>query len=67
MALGWVRPHPKPVHHAAKRYRHTARHLAECGSLAPLIGDYEQFGPHEAFACLRARHGCKMGFWSQVA
>lgn len=51
----------------SKRYRHAARHLAECRSLASLIGDYGQFETHEAFAArLRARNGRKTGFWTQV-
>jgi hypothetical protein len=51
----------------SKRYRHAARHLAECGSLASIISDYGQFETHEAFvARLRARHGRKSGFWPLV-
>ena len=50
------------------RYKHAARHLAECRSLAPLIGDFGRFETHEAFvARLRAAHGRKTGFWAQVA
>ncbi len=30
----------------SKRYRHAARHLAECRSLATLVGDYGQFETH---------------------
>ena len=52
----------------SKRYRHAARHLAECRSLAPLIGDFGRFETHEGFvARLRAAHGRKTGFWAQVA
>lgn len=52
----------------SRRYRHAARHLAECKSLAFLTGDYGRFEPHEAFAArLRARHGRKVGFWTLVA
>lgn len=52
----------------AKRYRHAARHLAECRSLVALIGDHGPLETHEAFvARLRTRHGRKAGFWSQVA
>jgi hypothetical protein len=54
----------------SKRYRHAARHLAECRSLASLIGDYSrfEFETHDAFfARLRARHGRKTGFWTQVS
>jgi hypothetical protein len=51
----------------SKRYRHAARHLAECRSLASIIGDYGHFETHEAFvARLRSRHGRKSGFWPLV-
>jgi hypothetical protein len=47
----------------SKRYRHAARHLAECQSLASIIRDYGQFETHEAFvARLRAGHSRKSGF-----
>ena len=50
------------------RYRHAARHLAECASLAPVIDDFGRFETHEAFvARLRTRHGRKSGFWELVA
>lgn len=52
----------------ASRYRHAARHLQECDSLANAIAD---FGPHEGHdayvARLRAEHGRKSGFWSLIA
>jgi hypothetical protein len=48
------------------RYRHVARHLMECQSLASAIQDYDPFETHQAFvARLRAKHGRKTGFWSQ--
>ncbi len=51
----------------ATRYRHAARHLLECRTLEPDIGDHGRFETHEAFvARLRARHGRKAGFWSRV-
>jgi uncharacterized Zn finger protein len=51
----------------AKRYRHAARHLRECRALEAAIGDHGGFETHDAFlARLRARHGRKSGFWSQV-
>ncbi len=31
-----------------KRYRHAARHLAECASLAVAVGDFGNFEPHTA-------------------
>jgi hypothetical protein len=50
------------------RYKHAARHLLECASLAPGIQDFGAFGTHDAFvARLRARHSRKTGFWTQVA
>jgi hypothetical protein len=52
----------------AKRYRHAARHLAECRGLEISIGDHAGFEPHDAFVGrLRARHGRKTGFWGRVA
>jgi hypothetical protein len=49
----------------SKRYRHAARHLAECRAPATLIGDYGPFEPHEVFVSrLRARHSRKSGFWT---
>jgi hypothetical protein len=49
------------------RYRHAARHLAECGALATLISDYGRFEAHEAFvARLRTKHSRKSGFWSLI-
>jgi tetratricopeptide (TPR) repeat protein len=50
------------------RYKHAARHLLECRSLAAGIRDFGTFETHEAFVGrLRARHGRKTGFWSQVS
>ncbi|MDO9713601.1 DUF6880 family protein [Paracraurococcus lichenis] len=50
------------------RYKHAARHLLECRSLAAGIPDFAPFEAHEAFvARLRSRHGRKTGFWSQVS
>nr|WP_241671404.1 DUF6880 family protein [Dankookia rubra] len=50
------------------RYKHAARHLRECRSLAAGIRDSGAFETHEAFVGrLRARHGRKTGFWSQVS
>ena len=49
------------------RYKHAARHLAECASLARHIDDFGSAGSHEAYvANLRHRHGKKHGFWSLV-
>ena len=50
------------------RYKHAARHLMECQSLASAIQDYGLFETHQAFvARLHAKHGRKSGFWSQFA
>ena len=52
----------------SKRYRHAARHLAECQSLASLISDYGGFDSHTAFvARLRGKHSRKVGFWALVS
>ncbi len=51
----------------SSRYRHAARHLLDCSSLAPTIKDYRQFEPHAAYeANLRRQHGKKSSFWSFV-
>lgn len=49
------------------RYRHAARHLAECQASEPAITDYGSVLTHEGFvAALRQKHGRKYGFWSLV-
>jgi hypothetical protein len=49
------------------RYKHAARHLLECSSLARGIQDFGAFETHEMFVGrLRAKHGRKTGFWAQV-
>jgi hypothetical protein len=49
----------------SSRYKHAARHLAECGSLARYIDDFEPAGSYDAYiADLKRRHGKKHGFWS---
>ena len=54
-------------HAKSTRYRHAARHLAECDSLASAIGDFGVLAPHEAYvAALRSKHGRKSGFWEHV-
>ena len=51
----------------SSRYKHAARHLLECASLAPSIQDFGTFETHETFATrLRAQHGRKTGFWTQT-
>jgi hypothetical protein len=50
------------------RYRHAARHLAECQALASVISDYGAFETHETFVLrLRAKHSRKSGFWTLIA
>lgn len=50
-----------------KRYRHAARHLLECASLATAIKHFGTLEPHAAYvARLRAEHGRKEAFWSLV-
>ena len=52
----------------SSRYKHAARHLLECQSLASGIQDYGTFETHDAFASRqRAKHGRKVGFWGQLA
>ena len=53
------------VHARASRYRHAARHLQECASLAGAITFFGAHEGHDAYvAKLRAAHGRKSGFWS---
>ena len=50
------------------RYRHAARHLGTCHSLAPAIGDWSAMVDHRtSMARLRQEHGRKRGFWSLVS
>jgi uncharacterized protein DUF6880 len=52
----------------SSRYKHAARHLLECQSLASGIQDYGTFETHNAFASRqRAKHSRKVGFWGQLA
>jgi len=52
----------------SSRYKHAARHLLECQSLAMMIRDYGTFETDETFnSRLRASHARKTGFWKQVA
>lgn len=47
-----------------KRYRHAARHLQSCESLAHRINDFGLHFDHSVYvANLKARHGRKSGFW----
>jgi len=52
----------------SKRYRHAARHFAECKSLASAIKEFGAFETHATFAVrLKVEHGRKSGFWSLVS
>ena len=51
----------------ASRYRHAARHLAECASLARRIEDFGGAPEHSAYLySLRATHPRKAAFWQEV-
>ena len=42
----------------SERYKHAARHLAECRALTGAVEDYGAFGNHDTFVkSLRAAHG----------
>jgi Family of unknown function (DUF6880) len=52
----------------ATRYRHAARHLAECASLASAIGDFGTVEPQEHYINrLKQEHGRKTSFWTLVS
>ena len=52
----------------SSRYKHAARHLLDCASLASGIQDFAGPETHDAFADrLRAKHGKKIGFWTQMS
>ncbi len=51
----------------SSRYKHAARHMLECSSLARQIQDFGRFETHESFLKRnQAAHARKVGFWSQV-
>jgi Family of unknown function (DUF6880) len=51
----------------SSRYRHAARHLLDCSSLASTIEDFGRFEPHDAYqARLRREHARKSSFWSLI-
>jgi len=51
-----------------KRYRHAARHLSECASLAPAVGDFGAVETHERYSTrLKQEHGRKTSFWALVS
>ena len=50
------------------RYRHAARHLRECASLAQRVAGFGDMPDHAAYEqALRAAHGRKAAFWEEVA
>lgn len=52
----------------SSRYKHAARHLLECQSLASTIASFNPLEPHsEYLARLKKDHGRKSGFWSLMA
>ncbi|HVG47611.1 MAG TPA: hypothetical protein VM899_05690, partial [Rubellimicrobium sp.] len=54
-------------HSRTSRYRHAARHLSECASLASSVPEWGAVESHEAYvARLKAVHGRKSAFWSLV-
>lgn len=49
------------------RYKHAARHLADCASIAPHIDDFGNTRSHDVYiADLKRRHGKNYRFWSLV-
>ncbi|NKK62413.1 hypothetical protein GFL88_02475 [Rhizobium leguminosarum bv. viciae] len=51
----------------SSRYKHAARHLADCASFAPHIDDFGNARSHDAYVTeLKRRHGKRHGFWSLV-
>ncbi|MBY5350163.1 DUF6880 family protein [Rhizobium leguminosarum] len=51
----------------SSRYKHAARHLADCASLAPHINDFGDTRSHDVYVAeLKGRHGKRHGFWSLV-
>ena len=51
----------------SKRYRHAARHLLECESLAAQIEDWGCFESHANWLDkIRQKHKRKLGFWRHV-
>jgi len=52
----------------SSRYKHAARHLAECQSLASQIEDFGSVRPHEVYMVdIKRDYGRKSGFWSLVS
>ena len=50
------------------RYKHAARHLRDCESLAAAVVDFGTHEPHKTYvARLRLEHGRKSSFWGLLA
>ena len=50
------------------RYKHAARHLLECASLAPSVENCVGFETHASFIDrMHTQHGRKAAFWSETA
>ena len=51
----------------SSRYKHAARHLMECSSLASSVEDFGVYETHDAYeAGLRREHGRKSSFWGAI-
>ena len=51
----------------SSRYRHAARHLADCQGLAAAITEFGEFETHDAYVSrLRQEHRRKSGFWRLI-
>ena len=51
----------------SSRYKHTAKHLSECGLLSQYIQDYKQYVSHNDYVkTLKNIHGRKYSFWELV-
>jgi len=52
----------------SSRYKHAARHFAECSALSPHVADFRDAVSHDTYTTdLKRRHGKKHGFWSLVS
>ena len=55
------------THRRSSRYKHAARHLMECSSLASAIEDFGAYEAHDTYeARLRQEHGRKSSFWGAI-
>ncbi len=55
------------THRRSSRYKHAARHLMACSSLASAIEDFGAYEAHDAYeARLRREHGRKRSFWGAI-